>query len=182
MCFFLTGYLKSDSDVKAVRKIAIDHNLAWTPIKNDSIMEQLESGATQYLTNKEICGCYLSPTGHWWVTNTKDSDLEKKVKKLRKKGWSESKINKWVEEKEKDISRKFDSLVTSGLDGKNWLSFLSEVFESGSASSVGVLFHFYGDLEKETIDLISETSHSIGEIDEWFLQNLKMDHFYWFTR
>ena len=180
MCFFLTAYLKTGSDIKAVREMAIDHNLAWEPIKNDSIANQLESGVTQYLTTKGICGCYLSPTGHWWVMNKKDSDIEKKIKKLQKKGWSESKIIKWVEEKEKDINRKLDSLVTSGLDGKNWLSFLKEVFESGSADSIGVLFHFYGDLEKEVIDLIDETSHRIEDVDEWFLQNLRVDHFYWF--
>lgn len=182
MCYFLTTYLRSDSKLNSVREIADHFQIDWEPIDNASIREQIDRSITQYVTTKGICQCYLAPTGQWDRTLDKELDLEKDIKKHHQKGWSNNKIQRWVKEKEKTRESKLDSMKTSGLDGNNWLIFIREVIGTGSAYSIGMLFHFYsGDLDAESINLKVQTTHKIDKIDGWFLQNLKVDHFYWFT-
>jgi len=104
-------------------------------------------------------------------------DLEKKEReKLRKKGWSEAKINRALADRKNAHHASSD---TEELG--SWLAFMNATVQI--AGSIGLLLHIYsGDIELETIELASKAEMKIGFCELETLTTIQCDTLYSFTK
>jgi hypothetical protein len=115
----------------------------------------------------------------------------RKIRKLQSKGWSKSKIDRWLVQHDETVSRKDQrakerevmSREQGTPDVEWWLSILKEVIDSGKTTSVGLLIHWYsGRLESERIQIHERSETSIDDTSPELLLNMKHDTLYEFTR
>lgn len=91
MCHFITLIVPTDN-AALVRSVVDRHGRTAEPIDNPSIRKLLNDGECQYLTTRGHCDCgtVLAPRGD--TIHSLDEKLAKEVARLRRKGWSETKI------------------------------------------------------------------------------------------
>jgi hypothetical protein len=112
------------------------------------------------------CGTELGSIKEPIVGRFARSDIEN----LRRKGWTETKIQRWVEQKKKIEARderihqvKRQYLESGEADPDGWIGIISEILDATNSKYVGVLLHWYsGSLENERISLSGRSRVSIG--------------------
>lgn len=66
------------------------------------------------------------------------------LKKLRMKGWSESKINRWIESKfHHQEKQKENQCIEANNEHRNWFAFTTELLDSKLVTYVSLLLHNY---------------------------------------
>jgi hypothetical protein len=76
-----------------------------------------------------------------------DKNLQRKLKKFRQQGWSETKISRWLAQQDDNNEKKarqdaqYQTAATPEVT--SWLSFIQALLESQHTSAVGLLLHWY---------------------------------------
>ena len=184
MCYFITATLPSKASVETVRLLAKTYGLNWRPIENLTVSEQLEDGELQYLTTRGHCDCgtELGSANRTSEKAAKDISYSNEIMEFRKKGWSESKIQRWLAEKEKVNKREARieaEQVKLETEIDRWIAFIEKIIENKTAVSIGVLLHNYsGDIETERIQIKSRESQSISNLKREYLLKIEEDIIY----
>src|ERR1051325_8062236 len=97
MCHYITLLVRgSNSDT--IDRVLRDHGRQAKSMNNASVSRMLIPGEVQYLTTFRHCDCgtVLSPrvAGH-------PGNRAEQAAKLAKKGWSQAKIERWLEDRTK---------------------------------------------------------------------------------
>ncbi len=120
-----------------------------------------------------------------------DRALARKVQKLKAKGWSQSKIDRWLAHRDEAelkrertaAHREQRSREHYTSDAERWLGILGEMIESGNTSSVGLLIHWYsGQLESERIDIQKRCRTRISDASPEVMLHMEPDVLYEFTK
>jgi hypothetical protein len=106
-------------------------------------------------------------------------DYERQRKKLRKKGWSDKKIDRWIDDKQHDsrkaMERNLHCVNNPPRDVRHWLEFISEVLNAKAATHLGLLVHWYdGPIETERVRIIERRWTPLKKLDYNYL--LRADH------
>jgi hypothetical protein len=145
MCHYITlvvgGAEEGDVD-RAMRR----HGRVARAFRVESIQTVLRPNETQYLTTN-TCDCgtaldrgRLPPTDH-----------KAGVAKLRERGWSQSKVDRWLNDKIKAAEREG---TRAGQRIEFWTGVLQEFRTNPSVSTVGLLLHSYsGAMVNEVFDV-----------------------------
>ena len=184
MCTYITAVIPAGANEAAVRQCADQWGHGWEAIDNRHVLGQLRPGERYYLTTRKHCDCgtALGSLGPEWQHRSKAP--ADKVPSLRRKGWSEAKIARWLKDKERAAGhrQRAEALHSDHPpmpEEEMWLGFLRAVIERGVAGSVGLLLHWYsGGVESERIDLKDRTRVSLGELNEIVLRDMDYDHLY----
>jgi hypothetical protein len=183
MCHYITATLPVETDVIKFNSYVKPYGMYFSTIDNRSIKEQLNSGDLYGRINNNYCDCGTILGSQY--DNTPRID-KKEIDELKKKNWSESKINRWVESKkfeiEKEERKQRLSKEVSKKDGNNWTNFLNSILTDKITSRIGILFHWYhGPLSERIIlkDIQYITSEKIS-ID--LLLTMNEDILYIFTK
>lgn len=104
------------------------------------------------------------------------SAAEREEERLRKQGWSETKIARWKAEKFKGLS----TAKTKAAAGE-WELLIRELLASGSARYVCLLLHFYNGPISESIKLDGRERVSLAGLSSEALGRMKEDRLYEFT-
>lgn len=160
MCHFITGVLSKGGDAEAVGTLAEAHGFQWAPMANPTVQKQLTSGETYFLTTRGMCDCgtSLGWIGRKTPAHSLDEALTQQAQALRKKGWSNAKVERWIETRravEQRQSRTDDQTApTHEGDLQRWVHFLCEVIETQASAGIGILLHWYrGGIDSERIQL-----------------------------
>src|SRR5512137_773494 len=107
MCHYITATVKKGTPLEVLSGIAKSHGLHFIDIKNEFVEQQLPQGTIYLWKKSSHCDCGTA-LGCMNLRNqqTEVPDRESETKRLRKKGWSEAKIQRWVEEKDKASDKK----------------------------------------------------------------------------
>lgn len=188
MCHFVTAVMSADGDENATRRIAKGSLLRWDRIVNLAVSTALQTGESYYFTTRGMCDCGTAIG----IANRNDirlaePDFVREAKKLRKKGWGEHKIERWLAERKTDYDRKRDEAIATNRDSpfgvQNWVDFIRQTIESGAASSIGLLLHWYSrGLEDERISIKRRDSFHISELTNERLLQVEEDVIYLFCR
>jgi hypothetical protein len=151
MCHFITATMAPNGDESAVRRLAKESLLKWEPLDNPSVIKQLHPGELYFLTTRGMCDCGTRIGVRIRTDVTlpdSDPDFSRETKKLRKKGWSENKIDRWIEQTRSYSARKHAE-SEARLSGPHsevdrWIQFVSAVLEGSHADWIGILVHWYG--------------------------------------
>jgi hypothetical protein len=113
--------------------------------------------------------------------------LERDLERVRKQGWSEAKIQRWLAEKqiarEKDERKSQHEAEGGTRDAKQWMKLLTAVVRSGKAKQLGILLHWYrSGVTNERIRLKDTIATRLVEVTPEFLMTMKEDVLYNFTQ
>src|SRR5215204_2934353 len=104
MCHFITATLPGDVDRKQAAEIFARHKLSFEEIENESVRRHLKPGDVYILTTSGHCDCgtvlgsqFRAPEP---TAEQKEQSQRRDLEKLKKKGWSQSKIDRWFKEAE----------------------------------------------------------------------------------
>lgn len=185
MCHFITATLSRGADADLIREIARRFGRDWKPLRNRHVLGQLGQGEGYFLTTRARCDCGTQIGSA--RQEASDSPDGRASAKLRRKGWGEAKIERWVSEQRRTKlkrARELDShLRRAGADVDSWGALLRALFEESRVAFVGLLLHSYsGSVESERIDLSRDDSLPVAELDGAFLLQIEEDVLYRFRR
>jgi hypothetical protein len=186
MCDFITVFLPASAGVTALADVFDRHKIGFKQIDNPYVLGQLPAGDVCFLTTRGWCDCG-TPLGSLSQTGaSRPAEGEKQVRKLRKQGWSEAKIQRWREQKEQEQEkqeRNHDARAAEATPGADrWVQFLTDVLRSGHTSRIGLLLHFYRrTVESERIDLLRQEPVPVQRLNAEHLLHLEEDVVYHYT-
>jgi len=181
MCFFLTAVASAGAHEHELRALAKSEGLGWRALEDSPVLAMLRPGEGYFLTTRGHCDCGTAIGA--LARRPPARKLSRKLDKLRKKGWSEAKIQSWLESSSQEVAR-FERLEREGsVEADRWYRFIHAAVTSGAARSVGLLLHVYrGSVVDEAVPLSGRTRVSLGEVDASFLLTVETDHLYDFVR
>ena len=170
-----------------MNEIAKNFDLNFYQINNQFVESQLPKWMI-YLsksTNHCDCGTVLGSTYH-------SSEIEfnvshKEIKKLERKGWSQAKIKRWIEEKEKYKDKlKRESITYEeryAPQANEWYEFIKSVVLNKNLGTFGLLLHMYRTSpETEMVKLKRIENVAINDIRHDFLMKIREDVLYQFNQ
>lgn len=146
MCHFVT-LIAPTQDADAVRSVMERHGRAASPIDNPSIREVLRDGEHQYLTTSGQCDCGTVLAPKYDTTEAFEEKLAKEAAKMKRKGWSATKITRAIEDRRKAASRP----DVNGPDSLElWHAALHELGSELKLPYAGLFVRFYsGPIDTE---------------------------------
>jgi hypothetical protein len=154
-------------------------------MEQHSLQSTLREGETYYLTTRGTCDCGTG-IGILHDLQRPVPDYERKKKKLRKKGWSDHKIERWIADKRRELEKAKDRntqyLSNPPIDVVHWMGFISDVLNAKAASYLGLLKHWYdGLIETERINIVDRRWIPFNKLDHECLLNAEDDVIYTFA-
>ncbi|HEX4738726.1 MAG TPA: hypothetical protein VH331_14305 [Allosphingosinicella sp.] len=139
MCHFVT-LIAPTEDADAVRAIMDRHSRAAEPIDNPSIRKVLREGERQYLTTRGHCDCGTVLAPRHDTPEALEEKLAKEAARMRRKGWSEAKIARAIEDR-----RKADARPNGGGSDslELWNAILCDLSDELKLPYAGLFVRFY---------------------------------------
>ncbi|PQO45622.1 hypothetical protein [Blastopirellula marina] len=188
MCQFNTAVMAPDGNESLVRRLAESSRLKWVQLDNPHVMGQLEPGEAYFFTTHGMCDCGSDIGGARQprVPFGRVPNYEQDVKKLRKRGWSDARIERRMRQQRDDQERKQADWKarqqTAGEELDRWVLFLKSVVQQGAADWIGVMHHMYrGRIDAETIPF-ERRWVKIDMLDPKMLHELEADVLFTLTK
>ena len=180
MCHYITGTLSKGSDVKAIATIFLRYGVGCEEIDNPHLRSQLPPGTIYISTTRMHCDCGTELGSRGEKRKHGSSSEMRDLEKLRDKGWSEAKIERW--RKNKEVARSNSYAKSGAVRVSDWMQCLRAALESGKTSRVGLLLHWYTDkLETEGMVFKTAIPTQIDQVTSDFLLTIEEDTLYTFT-
>jgi len=184
MCHFITAILPKSANIQQLEQLASKHGMKLSPQANLGISRQIKPDELPFLTTAAHCDCGTSLGSDHRQSRT-EIDIARESEKLRKKGWSESKIQRSLNQKERDLLRQ-GSLQA---DVQRWQDFIVSAIQFRYTPYIGLLLHnYHGPLNEQftltdrVITILAPMSHtSLTGMRENVVQEFRA-HFYQETR
>ena len=182
MCHYITVTLPQTADADSVAPIFRSHKLGFQVITNPHVSEQVEAGDLHILTSKN-CDCGTAVGSLNASPPHEDFSYEPELKKFRNQGWSEAKINRWLEQKEQTKQKHLEARDKESTHELNqWIRLITDVLQSGYARRIGLLLHMYhGGIESERISILRREKVKLAGLTPELLMRMKEDVVYEFV-
>jgi hypothetical protein len=183
MCHYVTATLRSAIAPDCALAIAESHNLQFEPVANSFVQQQLRQGEGYFRLGRGMCDCGTPLGSREQASSRRPSSKE--LAKLRKRGWGEAKINRWLEQQkanqqQRERTRK-DREALEGPLLDTWVSFLRALLDTGEVEWLGLLLHWYSrDLESERIQIQSRRPIPLTDVSADLLREIDEDVLYEF--
>ncbi|HKR01256.1 MAG TPA: hypothetical protein VJT09_11315 [Pyrinomonadaceae bacterium] len=186
MCYFVTATLPYNVKVESVASVFESHTLGFELISNPHVSAQVEPGDLYVLTTRGYCDCdtalgLLNPRD-----NFESVSYERELKKFRKQGWSEAKIQRWLEEKEQAKERYMSvarqRAEATAPEAGPWVDFIAGLLRSGYTPRIGLLLHMYsGSVSGERVNILGREKVGLRDLNSERLLRMKEDVLYEFV-
>ena len=177
MCQYITITLPKETKLDEIQPLFDQFEMSQRLIHNSHLQAQLKSDDYYINTTSRMCDCDSVIASNSQHLNEKEK-YASDIRRMKKKGWSETKINRWIEQKEN--SGRNEELKK---DNERWQRFLRELLTVDQIGKVGVLIHWYDlGLEDEPIDLKEKRKIKINDVEEDTLENMEYDVLYEFIK
>lgn len=154
MCHYITAVLPKNADVRKLQSLAKPYQRTFEPLNNAHITSQLQENERYFLTTTGQCDCgtIWGKYHHQEHPSRYHKSIQRDLNKFRKKGWSETKIQRWLGEKaknqEKESRIEQTHIVEDRQCAQTWIAFIDELLTH--VPYVGLLLHWYsGFVESE---------------------------------
>ena len=166
MCYSVRLFLPGDADTEAIRPIFEKYEFSmhfYTLIQDEYGGKR---GEQQVSLPGPGCDCYLiSYIRHGDMDK---SIIEKELVKLRKKGWGEGKIQRWLDDKERGIANRHAS--SEHRHAKSFLSFVCDVYQV--VDYLAIYIHWLSNdealnnIQEERFTQVDLNSELISKLDD----------------
>lgn len=182
MCHYITASLPGSVDLKSIVPVFDSHNVGFELISNAHVTQQLDPQDLYILTSGKHCDCGTA-LGSLNRDPEKVVSYERELKKLRKQGWSEAKIQRWLEQKEETNqrhAREDDARVKRGSPELNsWIGLINDLIGSKLTPRLSILLHLYhGAIESERIKIQRRERVKLAEVSSERLMKIEEDVLY----
>jgi hypothetical protein len=181
MCYYITATLPAEINVEQLRVLIDKHTLGFVPLQSKFVSDQLPKGSQYYRATKSYCDCADS-FGHayHYRTPSRQIDFQQHTAKLRKKGWSEEKIRRSLQDKSRALEKSHSG---NSQNADSWLSFLHQILSTELISQIGLMTHFYeGEPETEHLSIKEIKSLKLSDTHAETMLNLEDDVLYVFRK
>ncbi len=187
MCHFITCLVAPGVSLLELQPLCNKYGMLFKPIDNPFVSAQLPPG--QYVrASRSVCDCgtalgSLSAKDNQKSLAEGESAHAIAVAKLKKKGWSQAKIDRWQAEKETAAERSSLQRANSrGADLHGWCQFIMEFLLTSDSKHLGIILHMYnGTLADEKIQIKSIEHLLLTEELEKNLLSIREDVLYLFS-
>ena len=176
MCRFATILIERDSFNENLKGIFEKHSFAFRKYENDTLSHLLNNHFIFINTTTGDCDC-----GSVLACNPEQVDyekeLEKEIARLKRKKWSDSKIDRYLKQRKPNPKEKEFEEET-----EKWIKLFSELLENERVGLVGVLIKDYEySIMDEKFDKIETGLIKLNEINQVLFENLENDRLYKIT-
>ncbi len=187
MCHFITCLVAPGVSLLELQPLCNQHGMLFSPIDNSFVSAQMPQG--QYVrATQSVCDCG-TPLGSLSAKHNPKSRAEGEsahatsVAKLKKKGWSQAKIDRWLGEKETASERaSLQRANSSGANLNSWCQFIKTFLSASQGKALGILLHWYsGSLDDEEIEIKCIERIPLTEELEKNLLSIREDVLYLFS-
>ena len=178
MCHFISAVLPPSADIAALTAVAEKHGRGLRSLNNPSVRKELKTGEKYFLTTVGHCDCG-TPLGAHAASATDDTHAQ--IRKLRAKGWSETKIARWGEQRSEHQAQKAATARSASETGiAQWQGFLSEALARSDTPYLCLLIHMYSGALDDDIELSDRQAVKLRDADTAFLDTMSEDVLYEF--
>jgi hypothetical protein len=178
MCHYITAALPASTDIAALTAIADRHGRGLRALSNPSIQQQLKAGENYFLTTTGHCDCG-TPLGAHAATAADDTHAQ--IRKLRLKGWSETKIARWNEQRgEHQAQKTAADRIAAEAGIAEWQAFLAAALARNDTPYICLLLHMYDGALDRDMELSARQTVKLREADTVFLGAMSEDVLYEF--
>jgi hypothetical protein len=178
MCHFITATHSSNINLTDINKIAETFTLKFQECNNEYVNRQISTEEKYIFKCTNICDCGTAIGEASVIKNTSERVQKSEVDKLKRKGWTDTKINRWLTDKKKSEEKTNNEneaiLKRKSNEIENWINFLRTLFKTTNVEHFGLLLHWYSNgLENEKIKIGSRkvvSQKSLTELDFKMLQ------------
>jgi hypothetical protein len=186
MCLYITATLPRDAKLDCVAPIFETFKLSFETVSNPYVLKQLPPGEVYISTTTSHCDCGSALGSLGRSDRDEPESYEHGLKKLRRKGWSEAKIRRWLEQKaqtREKHAREDEARAGSNTPvAQSWVDFISAVLNSKCTDRVGILLHFYHmDVEGERIKIAGNERVKREGLTPRLLMEMEYDVLYEFV-
>ncbi|MBP6749208.1 MAG: hypothetical protein KA144_06180 [Xanthomonadaceae bacterium] len=185
MCQFISAVLPSHADVEAVAAVFRAHGRFFSPRRADSaIVASFASGERIFGTTPGHCDCGtpLGSAHDAWSARRDDPEIE--AARLRRKGWSEAKIARAIEQRAEAKSRPPRPRAEPAITSLSvWRELIEAVLASRATPSLGLVLHGMehpNDFEDFPVSGRERIAHN--RLNEAVLASMREDTLYDFAR
>lgn len=173
MCRFITAVLPAGTDLPKMSAIAAQYGRILQPLTNASVQAQLRPGEIHCLTTSGHCDCDCA-VGRFHGDR---ASPDREARKLRRKGWSETKLGRALQQQEDAAGGKAAATWSQAQpELRRWHEFLQELLDA--LPHVGLLLHeYHGPLDEE-VRLRDRSAIALAHVDEAWLGGLEEDVLY----
>jgi hypothetical protein len=183
MCTYIDAALPRDADLDAVSAAIARLNLgSGTEPGHPGGDPMIVSVLPQKYCH---CGTVLGSVNRPHTPD--DAAFERQLEQHRKRGWSEARIRRWLEEKHR-VQRRSEREYREGRDrsrtdyrANTWCDFLKEVLTTGATSRIGLRVGEPDQKGREK-PISRQVTVRLDELDERTLEEMDEDVLYWFTQ
>lgn len=183
MCCFITAIVPGAIKIESLQPICSRHGMLFSALENKSLIATIKDDHYVRAT-RAFCDCDSALGSAMRSSKPKTGDaLNIEIARLKKKGWSAHKIERWLMEKDKNYERSADNLLRkNATDLAEWRHFFDEYFLTGTAY-IGVLLHFYCEaLDTESLNLKATERLIWSSVRDDELLSLQEDVLYLFSK
>ena len=182
MCHYITATMGPNGDESIVRRLAKASLLKWEPLDNQGVIDQLRSGERYFRTARGSCDCgtEIGAAIRTESSPLSDLDLSRQIKKRKKQGWSDGKVDDWVEQTVAEAVRKQKEtaarLAGPHYEVNHWIQFVSAVLMGNHADWIGIMLHWYrGNIATEALAVHNRRWLTLADFTAEYLLHAEED-------
>lgn len=175
MCTYIFAVLPQETDAEALRPLAKQHEIS---LKKVEWGEFRSVAGSIFYTTWGFCDCgTVIGSAHYPVHGEPHEQIiARETEKLRRKGWSETKIARWRADKDKSVEK---GIAARERELQRWLDFVPAALNSRTVPWLGVFYHSYN--YEHARQIVRTERHSADHVTEQFLKQMQEDVLYRFT-
>lgn len=162
-------FVPTSTELGILAQVADAHGLELRPQANESLARQLSTKEGLFLTTKEHCDCGTKLGSEFRQIRNGTHSPDMAARKLRAKGWSETKIARSLAQSQESVHSHAESELA------RWRDFLLAATAQGHAPYVGLLLHDYCGPLTEEIQLKAREHFSLRSVSTELLAKLERD-------
>ena len=188
MCHFITGFIIRQTTLEEVNTIGRNHAIMFDVCNNSFVQSQLNADEIYLAKRTKYCDCGTQIGMKTRTDDPANRRIDKReLDKLKSKGWSETKIARWLSDREKSVEKdkvRYDQIVNGvHTDIENWLGYIQQLFAETTIKRFGLLLHWYASgPETERIKVKGRVIIRLTELTPDVLLGLEEDTLYEFRR
>ena len=183
MCTMIYAVLPSDASRNVLAPVTEKYRMACVQIEDKWLPGA--PGHLYHATSRHCdCGTVIGSARNRALSEEIGEDIDKKLKELKRAGWKQAKIDRWLAEKDAANAKRHAHLVTTGdafeVQLAKWMGFLPAILTTGGTDWIGVLYHDYNLGEPAHIE--AEVKVPIDHLTLTLLEQMEPDKLYKFVR
>ncbi len=188
MCHFISGLILNDFELADLNEIGTLFSITFSKCENEFVISQLSGKESYLIKDSKYCDCGTELGVLHRMKNTDDNRIEKsELEKLKQKGWSDSKIQRWISDKKKISDREKrqfnDYKYAEHADIQRWVGFINELFAKTKITKFGLMLHWYkGSVVSEKIKILNRVKIKSNDFNDQTLLQIKEDTIYFIEK